>query len=361
MSALRVSRRILVAIALVSTGLLATAQGCSTSDSPAASPAPPHAEEARKVVGATGGTVTTPSGNASVDIPEGALPADTTISIAPVVASPPGGTEGLGDAYVFGPEGLVFLKPVTIKLAYRPAALLGRSADRIVVYSAPVGTQQYAPLSTQVADDTHVAAIAMHFSTHVAAIDAADVDASLDASTSTDCNVKCTSRFMLGDADADGGGSPDLGCDCLARCAGTTYALACTGNACTCTKDGAETGTTAPSGGACSDPTVARNAYKSGCNFPGDVPPATSPCKLDCTSSFLYGEGGSTGGCGCTSACSGHTYALACTATACTCTSDGVPAPLAPTTSCNNPADDFTFGCNFPGAFDNGAADAGVD
>jgi|GEM_PF-3473735 len=374
MPSLRSSFRLTVAIALVSTTVLAMAQGCSSSDSKAPGTEPAPAEEAKQIVGAKGGTVTTPGGNASVDIPEGALPADTTISIAPVVASPPAGTESLSDAYVFGPEGLVFLKPVTIKLAYRASALLGRPSNRVVVYSAPVGTQHYAPLSTKLADETHVAAVAMHFSTHLAAIDAAVDDAGddasqADASTGSDCNVKCTNRFSGGgDADPDGGGPLNVGCDCVARCAGTTYALTCDGNACTCKTNGAQTTTTTPSGGACGDPTVARNAYKTGCGYPGDVPPATSPCKLGCTAP-PSGDGGDDGGgapapgpCGCTSSCAGHSYVLACTTTSCSCSKDGVSTPLAPTTSCQDPADDFTFGCNFPGSFDNGgAADGGGD
>jgi len=38
-----------------------------------------------------------------------------------------------------------------------------------------------------------------------------------------------------------------------------------------------------------------------------------------------------------------------------------VSTALAPTTSCQNAPDDFTFGCNSPGASDNGSADAGGD
>ena len=263
---------------------------------------------------------------------------------------------------------------MTIKLAFRPAALLGRPSSRGVVYSAPVGTQQYAPLSTQLANESHLAAVAMHFSTHIAAIDSAGDDAGegdaalADASTNMECYVKCTNRFTQGDADPDGGGPADVGCDCVARCAGTTYALTCDGNACTCKTDGVQTSMTAPSGGACGSPTVARNAYKTGCGYPGDVPPATSPCKLECTAPPFDGggvDGGgggpATGPCGCTSSCSGHSYALACTTTSCTCSKDGVSTALAPTTSCQNAPDDFTFGCNFPGAFDNGSADAGGD
>jgi hypothetical protein len=375
MNLLRSSLRAVAVVALSSAALLVAVQGCSSSDNPPSSTKPSDA--ANQVIGAKGGTVTTPSGNASVDIPEGALPGDTTISITPVTAPPPAGTDGIGDAYVFGPEGLVFLKPVTVTLAYRTDALAGRDANRIVVYSAPVGTQQYAPLSTQPKDASHVAAIAMHFSVHIAAVDAPVDDASVDDGSTTDggtdagsdCYVKCSNRYSAGDADADGGGPPDVGCDCVARCAGKKYALACDGNACTCKTDGVQTATTTPSGGTCGDPTIARNAYKIGCGYPGDVPPATSPCKLDCTYA-PFGEGGADGGagggplpgpCGCTSSCSGHTYALDCTTTACTCTKDGVGASLAETTACANPPDDFTFGCNFPGAFESTVADAAAE
>lgn len=72
------------------------------------------------VIGPAGGKVATPDGNASLEIPAGALDANTTITIAP--RSTPGTlTLVAGTAYRFGPDGTEFKLPVALTLRYDPA------------------------------------------------------------------------------------------------------------------------------------------------------------------------------------------------------------------------------------------------
>ena len=66
------------------------------------------------VMAATGGTVETESGSASVDIPAGALDGDTEITVT--VEAPDGDTAS--SIYDFGPDGTVFNVPVTIGIDY---------------------------------------------------------------------------------------------------------------------------------------------------------------------------------------------------------------------------------------------------
>ena len=67
-----------------------------------------------EVVAAVGGTVSTDSGSASVTIPKGALVADTEITIT--VAA--GSGDAQTDVYELGPDGLLFLEPVTVSIRY---------------------------------------------------------------------------------------------------------------------------------------------------------------------------------------------------------------------------------------------------
>jgi hypothetical protein len=82
------------------------------------------------VVNNSGGTVMLVSGNpseeaTSIEIPAGALPANTTITITELLPStlPNGNAPSVSEkpvaAFRFEPEGLVFLKPVTVKLHYK--------------------------------------------------------------------------------------------------------------------------------------------------------------------------------------------------------------------------------------------------
>jgi uncharacterized delta-60 repeat protein len=83
------------------------------------------------VVGAAGGTVLGPNG-AKVEIPPGALAADTTIAIeATTAGSPalPGAFSALGQMFALTPHGTTFAVPVTVTLPFDPASMpAGRAA-----------------------------------------------------------------------------------------------------------------------------------------------------------------------------------------------------------------------------------------
>jgi hypothetical protein len=64
------------------------------------------------VTAAAGGTVSDPSGKATLAIPAGALAADTDITLATSAAA----NGSAGDVLDFGPDGLQFLKPATLTI-----------------------------------------------------------------------------------------------------------------------------------------------------------------------------------------------------------------------------------------------------
>lgn len=68
-----------------------------------------------RVIGAAGGVVQSPDGQISIDIPAGALNANTTIGIQTITNQAPLGT---GYGYRLTPEGTVFAKPVKITMKY---------------------------------------------------------------------------------------------------------------------------------------------------------------------------------------------------------------------------------------------------
>jgi len=112
-----------------------------------------------QVVGASGGTVVANDGTALV-IPPGALTQDVTITITPNPNAPPlAQAQGLAVAHLFGPEGQLFLKPISVTLQFDPTQLPPRaSAQGISVYTAPRDSNFYQALSTMVTDATHVTA-----------------------------------------------------------------------------------------------------------------------------------------------------------------------------------------------------------
>jgi len=89
------------------------------------------------VVATDGGTVTNDAGTAEVDIPAGALPQNTTITIEPhsqyVLQDEYG--EIIGLQYEFGPSGITFNEPTTITLCYDPTIVLEPWLVDIYYYS----------------------------------------------------------------------------------------------------------------------------------------------------------------------------------------------------------------------------------
>ena len=101
--------------------LFVIAMGCGSGGGGGNNTAPPAVNNNDAVtsnVGANGGVLTTPSGNAKLIIPAGALTANTTITVSQNVQN-----GGIGDSYNFEPTGLTFNTPVTISLKYDPTLL----------------------------------------------------------------------------------------------------------------------------------------------------------------------------------------------------------------------------------------------
>lgn len=72
-------------------------------------------------IGPEGGNITAFGGSVEVFVPSGALEAQRTITVDR--ANPSEGHFYPGTAYVFGPEGTTFAKPVQIRIAYDPTGM----------------------------------------------------------------------------------------------------------------------------------------------------------------------------------------------------------------------------------------------
>jgi hypothetical protein len=189
------------------------------------------------VIGPSGGQVTGDS--ASVAIPPGALATSTTITLTPTEAAPPTSTVEVGTPILFGPEGTQFATPVTVTLELSNLAPTGKTANDVVIYTAPKDSTAYQALSTTVVDASHVSAQTPHFSIFVATVASQqpDVDAAVDAPPSG-----CTPAFS---------GGPQA-CTFTAICNGVHYMAQCTGTGCTCTiEQGQPTQVSLPGGQVC--------------------------------------------------------------------------------------------------------------
>jgi hypothetical protein len=163
-----------------------------------------------KKIGSTGGSVSAPDGTL-ISIPEGALPTDTTITITiDENVEAPGDTELVGTAYVFGPEGTQFSKPITISLPFDPTKVpAGRQASEILVFTAPAGSTDYTSLGGKVQDATHVSATTTHFSVFVPVIPSAlptDAGGDADASDATDATDASDAKDATDATDATDAG-----------------------------------------------------------------------------------------------------------------------------------------------------------
>jgi hypothetical protein len=237
----------------------------------------------------------------TIDVPPGALPADTVITItrAPDAPAPTGATV-LGTSYVLGPEGTQFSKPVTVRLGFDPSKLpQGISPASVVVITAPSGSDHYAPLAGGTVTGNQVSAPTSHFSIFAPAV--------------VECGAACTGSSAPS-------GSTAAQCECHLTCLGTAYSMSCSDGTCTC-------GGGAKASNDCLDSGKTIQIFRDACGFPGEVQGGSSsgdggssqtdasPCARSCS--------GSTSGCGCNENCNGHAYALTCTGTTCTCTTDG--------------------------------------
>ena len=101
--------------ALASVASLCVSCGGSGSQSAAT----PIQEGTGTISAASGGNVSLPGGP-RIDVPSGAIPSDTTISIAKTSSDPDTSATPLGGVYSFGPSGMAFLKPVSVTFPLPP-------------------------------------------------------------------------------------------------------------------------------------------------------------------------------------------------------------------------------------------------
>lgn len=78
----------------------------------------------QQITASEGGTLKTESGNATLDIPAGALPADKELTVAVEAAT----TDTETSVYNFGPDGTTFEKPVKLSLKYTGTPGTGKKA-----------------------------------------------------------------------------------------------------------------------------------------------------------------------------------------------------------------------------------------
>lgn len=83
-------------------------------------------------IGASGGSITSADGKATLTVPAGALSSNTTIGIQEITNT---GPWGVGSSYRFTPEGLVFSTPATLTINYDPADLQGKPAELMWIYT----------------------------------------------------------------------------------------------------------------------------------------------------------------------------------------------------------------------------------
>ena len=95
---------------------------------------PPGGAQTMKVVGTSGGAVSSSDGKLAVEIPAGALPIDVAITTETVAAPAEG---AVSTVYEIGPTGTQFAMPVTLTLHYDPTALNGAppSSLRVATYA----------------------------------------------------------------------------------------------------------------------------------------------------------------------------------------------------------------------------------
>lgn len=101
------------------------APGDGTPDQPGWQPTAvgrPIGPEARALIGSAGGSVVAPDGQATLEIPPGALTGDTEISLQSVTNEAPSGRVA---AYRFGPDGLQFQMPARLHLRGLAAGEMG--------------------------------------------------------------------------------------------------------------------------------------------------------------------------------------------------------------------------------------------
>lgn len=96
-----------------------------------------------KILGEDGGALTGVDGKVSIDVPAGAVPANTEVSI---VATEEAAPNGIGKIYNLTPEGTQFAEPVKLSFQYTNADALVTPPSRMAIgYKKPDGNWQVMP------------------------------------------------------------------------------------------------------------------------------------------------------------------------------------------------------------------------
>src|SRR5262249_45075824 len=111
-----------------------------------------------------------------------------------------------GTPYTFGPEGLMFAKPVRVTLPFDARKLPAeKTAAEILIFTAPKDTADFVAISAATSGST-VTGETTHFSTFVPA--------------TLECPIACS--------------ADSKSCKCSSTCLGVTYAMDCPNGGCTC-------------------------------------------------------------------------------------------------------------------------------
>lgn len=116
------------------------------------------------VIGSSGGTLTTTNGT-SIEIPPGAIDADTVISVAESSAPPPSGIGAVTPVFDFGPDGIVFAHPVKITIP-----LASTAGPLSVWWTNHDGSGTFEPIGGSIVGNSIVVDVT-HFSSGVVAAD----------------------------------------------------------------------------------------------------------------------------------------------------------------------------------------------
>lgn len=164
-------------------------------------------------MGSGGGKVTTTDGLVTVDVPAGALPTDTNITITEIPAPI---ADSVGKTFEIGPTGTQFAVPVTLSFQYGGFDLAGNAPSELEV--ATIANGAWVALSGQAIDTTaqiasaqttHLSPYAIHGKGH-------HDDAGADATTGDDGGTDAGAD--TGPADA---GFDAAGCQFVAQQVGT--------------------------------------------------------------------------------------------------------------------------------------------
>lgn len=132
-------------------------------EAPAPSPVgTPTAAPIQTVIGAAGGTLSTPDGAVRLDIPAGALSADQTLGLQPITRTAPGGT---GQTYRLSPEGLTFATPARLTFTYIDEDIQGSAPEALSIgFQDKQGVWQYVRKPTRDLAAKTVSVETSHFS-----------------------------------------------------------------------------------------------------------------------------------------------------------------------------------------------------